>query len=88
MSETQASPERQPLRYEDAIRELEDVVRRLESPDITLDEAMAAFMRGTELAKVCSDRLAEIEAKITALTTRSDGSVMEVPFGTGEPDGT
>ena len=39
--------------YEDARAELSDVVRRLESGGQTLEESLALWLRGEELAKIC-----------------------------------
>lgn len=69
------------LTYEDAVRQLEQTVGRLESGDISLDESMALFRRGTALAAVCAGKLAEIEKQITQLIEKPDGTVIEKPFG-------
>lgn len=68
------------LTYEQALAALEAVVAKLESGDVTLDESMQLFRRGTLLSRICADRLAAIERQITQLLEKEDGSVEEKPF--------
>ena len=46
------------LSFEQALRELEGVVRRLESGDVPLDESIDLYERGEQLRKACQKRLA------------------------------
>ncbi|MCK9252491.1 MAG: exodeoxyribonuclease VII small subunit [Eubacteriales bacterium] len=68
------------LTYEQALAALEAVVAKLESGDVTLDESMQLFRKGTLLSRICADRLAAIERQITQLLEKEDGSVEEKPF--------
>ena len=66
------------LPFEAALSELEDVTKKLESGEGTLDEMIALYERGMQLAEVCNKRLDAYEAKITKLSslreeTRHDG---------------
>jgi exodeoxyribonuclease VII small subunit len=64
------APEASPtLKFEDAMKELEAIVARLEKGDLPLDESLAAFQRGVELARLCDQRLAEAEQRVAMLTT-------------------
>jgi exodeoxyribonuclease VII small subunit len=69
------------LPYEAAIQELERVVARLESGDISLDESMLLFRRGMALSELCAGKLAAIEKQITQLIEKADGQIEEKPFG-------
>jgi exodeoxyribonuclease VII small subunit len=69
------------LSYEEAIQELEKVVARLESGDISLDESMVLFKRGMSLSEICAGKLTAIEKQITQLLERSSGELEEKPFG-------
>jgi exodeoxyribonuclease VII small subunit len=60
--------------FEEAQRELEDVVRRLESGDASLDEALKLWERGEELYRFCKDRLDAAEGKIEELAGRVDAA--------------
>jgi exodeoxyribonuclease VII small subunit len=53
--------------FEQALEELEALVRRLESGELTLDESIAAYRRGAELARYCQTRLAQAELEIKQL---------------------
>ena len=53
--------------FEQALDELEALVRRLESGELTLDESIAAYRRGAELARYCQTRLAQAELEIKQL---------------------
>lgn len=63
------------MSYEDAMKELESVVNRLDAGDGTLEESILLFQRGIELTKLCSDKLEEIEKKIRLITDKG-----EIPF--------
>jgi len=53
--------------FEQALEELEALVRRMESGELTLDESIAAYRRGAELARYCQTRLAQAELEIKQL---------------------
>lgn len=53
--------------FEDAQRELESIVQRLESGEASLDEAITLWERGEELYRACADRLERAELRIEEL---------------------
>lgn len=55
------------LTYEEALRRLEEIVARLESEEIPLEEAMAGFKEGVRLSRYCREKLAEIEFQVEHL---------------------
>lgn len=59
-------PAAQPT-FEQALDELDALVRRMESGELTLDESIAAYRRGAELARFCQARLAQAELDIKKL---------------------
>lgn len=70
------------LSFEDALRALELIVRRLESGDVPLDEFISLYARGEELRKRCLERLQAAEARIQKLTIDPSGAVTGAqPFG-------
>lgn len=80
-SMTQAGDTSQ-LSFEDALRALESIVRRLESGDVPLDESISLYARGEELRKQCLERLQAAEARIQKLTIDPSGAVTGAqPFG-------
>ena len=52
------------LSFEDALKELEGIVASLERGEVSLDAAISAFERGTELKTLCQARLEEARMKV------------------------
>lgn len=70
------------LSFEDALRALESIVRRLENGDVPLDESISLYAQGEELRKRCLERLQAAEARISKLTLDASGAVTGAqPFG-------
>jgi len=59
------------LTFEEAQKELEGIVQRLESGEAPLDEALKLWERGEELYRFCRERLDTAEGKIEELANRS-----------------
>jgi len=55
------------LGFEQALDELDALVRRMESGQLSLDESIAAYRRGAELARFCQTKLANAEQEIKRL---------------------
>lgn len=55
------------LTFEQALDELDQLVRRMESGELSLDDSIAAYRRGAELARYCQGRLAGAEQEIRQL---------------------
>lgn len=68
----------QSLSYEQAIKDLEKQVGILEAGEVSLDEAMSAFVKGCELAKQCQTKLDEAERQMKKMVQHSDGTEEEV----------
>ena len=67
------------LGYEAARAELADVVRRLESGGQTLEESLALWERGEQLADICQRWLQGATARLdAAIAERSDGDALDV----------
>jgi exodeoxyribonuclease VII small subunit len=58
--------------FEDAQRELEQIVERLERGEANLDEAIHLWARGEELYKLCVDKLDAAQGKIDELARRAE----------------
>lgn len=71
------------LTFEQALEELDALVRKMESGALGLDESIAAYRRGAELARYCQARLSAAEQEIRKL----DGEVL-TPLGNDELRGT
>ncbi len=53
--------------FEDKIRELEEIVKELESGEVNLDEAIDKYTKAMKLAKECSDRLNKATEKVNKI---------------------
>jgi exodeoxyribonuclease VII small subunit len=63
---------RKNLKFDDAIKELERIVKELESRDLPLEKALAAFEEGVKLTRHCNRLLEEAERKVEVLTRDSE----------------
>ena len=68
------APEVAALSFEDALAELERIVRGLEGGQQRLDDAIAAYERGTRLRRHCEAKLSEAEARVQAIVAGADGT--------------
>ncbi|MCJ8328537.1 MAG: exodeoxyribonuclease VII small subunit [Lentisphaeria bacterium] len=59
-------------KFEDALNELEEIVEKMESGDLSLDDSLAFYERGTALNRFCQKRLNESSKKIELLKKTSD----------------
>jgi exodeoxyribonuclease VII small subunit len=79
MAEPSPPPDMAALSFEDALAELEGIVRRLETGSAKLDEALAAYERGTLLKRHCEAKLREAQARVEKIVVSADGSVTVEP---------
>ena len=66
------------MTFEEALRELECVVGRLERGDVALEESITLYERGAALKARCEAKLADAEEKVSRITLSADGQ----PTGT------
>lgn len=71
------------LSFEEAFKELEDTVQRLEEGGLTLDESIALFERGMKLAEHCGQKLDEAELKVSQLVPSGEGGYRTIPYTAG-----
>ena len=72
--------------FEQAMKQLEQIVQDLESGDMPLEKAIKKFEEGIQLSKYCTSKLDESEKRITILMKDAAGDVSEVPFATHHQD--
>ncbi|MGH8654694.1 MAG: exodeoxyribonuclease VII small subunit [Gammaproteobacteria bacterium] len=65
--------------FEGALRELEALIKRMESAELPLEESLKQFERGMALTRACQNALAEAEQKVKLLT-QEQGEQKLVPF--------
>ena len=61
--------------FEQLFSELESVVAKLETGDLSLDESLALFQRGMELSKKCAELLEKAELRIKELVPQANGEL-------------
>ena len=72
--------------FEQAMKQLEQIVQDLDSGDMPLEKAIKTFEEGIQLSKFCSEKLDETEKRITILMQRDNGKVSEAPFPSENDD--
>lgn len=73
--------------FEESISELEEIVRKLEDGELSLEESIEYFQKGVELSQICNKKLDEAERKITMLLDNGNNEAEEVDLP-GFKDGT
>lgn len=66
-------------KFEEALGRLEDIVKRMEAGDMTLEESLKAFEEGIKLARLCSRKLDEAERRVEILLKQEEELVIR-PF--------
>jgi exodeoxyribonuclease VII small subunit len=75
------------LSFEQALAELEEIVRRLEKGEIDLDGAIQAYARGAALKRHCEEKLRQAEARVSRINLADDGTVRAEPFAPDDGSG-
>lgn len=68
------------LSFEAAMKELDAIVRALESGSADLDKAIADYERGNTLKAHCLAKLSEAKLKVEQIQMKADGAVTTTPF--------
>ncbi len=72
------------MTFEQAYRELEDTVKKLEAGNLPLEQALALFERGQALAARCSELLDQAEIRLRRLVPDSNAGYVETDFPVDE----
>ena len=72
MKKKDALDESSPESFESAMEQLETLVSRMESGDLSLEESLKAFERGVHLTRFCQDQLQKAELKIQELNAKGE----------------
>ena len=67
------------MSFEDALAELEGIVRRLEGGQVKLDEAIQSYERGAQLKRHCEKKLNEAQQRVDRIVIGPDGAVTVEP---------
>ena len=69
------------IKFEDALSNLEGIVKKLEGGELSLEESLVAFEEGIRLSRICSKQLDAAEKKIEILVKGEDGKLETKSFG-------
>ena len=68
--------------FEVALKRLEEIVKKLESGDLSLDSALELFEEGIKLSRFCHTTLGQAERRVEILLKNESGQIRAVPFET------
>lgn len=71
------------ISFENAIKDLEDIVEQLENKELSLDDSLKLFEKGIGLYRFCSNKLNQAEEKIQMIV-EENGVIQSVPFKSEE----
>ena len=72
------------MRFEDALKRLEEIVDTLEKGELSLEKSLKIFEEGVKLSRVCNKMLDKAEKKVEMLMQNKNGELEVRPF---EPEG-
>lgn len=81
-----AGKNKEDMKFEDAMGELEKIVESMQDGKLPLDESIRKFEEGVGLIRICQKRLEDAEGKINMLVRDSNGKVDEIPFEAGSEE--
>mgnify|MGYP002781066366 CR=1 FL=1 len=68
------------MSFEQALKELETIVRKLESGSGDLESSINDYVRGTQLKEYCQNKLADARLRVESILKTQDGEVLTQPF--------
>ena len=68
------------IKFEEALKNLEQIVEALEGGDVPLEESLAKYEEGVKLIKLCQKKLEQAKKKIEILVKTKDGKYKAEPF--------
>ena len=74
------------MTFENAMKELENLVDALDKGDVSLDEAIAAYDRGSQLKDHCQKKLNEAKMKVETIQSSGESNVIPNKLTSFDPD--
>jgi len=69
-----------PKKFEEELKDLEEIVGKIDSGELTLEDSIGAFERGVALVRALNQKLDEIEKKVEVLSRNSQGDLKTAPY--------
>lgn len=73
------SPEIRKMSFEEALKDLEEIVQRLESGEVNLEESIEIYSRGTQLKRHCEAKLRAAQERVEKIVADLEGTVRAEP---------
>lgn len=73
-------------KFETSLKRLEEIVRSLESGNLSLDDSIKAFEEGVKHAAFCGKKLDDAERRVEKLVRQRDGSYRREKFGVDDEE--
>ena len=73
------SQEIENLSFEEALKELETIVKRLEEGKVNLEDAIGAYERGSQLKAHCEKKLRDAKMRVEQIVVGQDGQISTKP---------
>ena len=67
-------------KFETSLKKLEEIVKRMETGSLPLEDSLKAFEEGVKHAAFCSSKLDDAERRVQILLKQKDGSFKREPF--------
>ncbi|MDI6797864.1 MAG: exodeoxyribonuclease VII small subunit [Desulfatibacillaceae bacterium] len=74
------------MTFETAMKRLEEIVAQMEDQDLPLESAVAKFEEGMELSRFLSEKLDEVQKKVSVLLAGENGNIVEQAFQPSDSD--
>jgi exodeoxyribonuclease VII small subunit len=68
-----------PKKFEEELKDLEEIVGKIDSGELTLEDSIGAFERGVALVRSLNQKLDEIEKKVEVLSRNAQGDLRTAP---------
>ncbi len=75
------------MKFEDALKKLEEIVEELEEGGLSLDESLARYEEGIKLSNLCTKKLEVAKKKVETLVKGADGKFTLKPFDESSLEG-
>ena len=74
MAETKTPADIAKMSFEEAMKELETIIDKLDGGDVPLEESITIYERGAALQRHCEDKLRQAEMRVQKIVARADGT--------------
>ncbi|MBN1783355.1 MAG: exodeoxyribonuclease VII small subunit [Alphaproteobacteria bacterium] len=70
------------LSFKDAMKQLEEIIQKMDSAEVKLEDVVTLYEKGMALKKVCEEKLQNAKLKVEKITLSPNGTIHTEPFET------